>query len=304
MPPPHSTKRSVSTLPFCFSYPLTYTNSRWTRQQLLRNLEVRHTTSITLLFSYLSQILGNLSTPLSPNLPPSPPASRASSPAPPLKRKLDAPSDQDHPKRPRTSSLLSDRPQPHHVPHPLPPPPHLRPPVVYNARNEPCEDGEVREEPVVASSSRLPPAPPPPTTAPVVIPTTTVPIRRPKRGKPTHRYFDSLHDKYHNHGRMLKYSGDARFWSTYPSTHREYRPLLDPPPLNSPYHIHGGLIARLELVDALVCFTYSIWNKDYSRRSCNRDTWGTIEAFLGWCKQKWQAEEGMIDAEKAFIGLM
>jgi hypothetical protein len=196
------------------------------------------------------------------------------------------------------------------VPSSLPPhPPHLRTanhntPVVYNARNEPSEDGEVREEPVVASSSRLPPAPPPPTTSPVAIPTTTVPIRRPKRGKPTHRYFDGLHDKYHNHGRMLKYSGDARFWSTYPSSHREYRPLLDPPPPNSSYHIHGGLIARLELVDALVCFTYSIWNKDYSRRSCNRDTWGTIEAFLGWCKQKWQAEEGMIDAEKAFIGLM
>lgn len=273
----------------------TTTKRRWTKQQLLRNLE----------------ILGTLGTPLSPNLPPSPPASRPASPAPPLKRKLDPPSDLEHTKRPRTSSSLSDRFQSHplhHSPHSLPPPPHLRPsnlsPLPYNARNEPCEDGEVREEPVVASSSRLPLPPPPPTSAPVALSTTAVPIRRPKRGKPTHRYFDSLHDKYHNHGRMLKYSGDARFWSTYPSTHREYRPLLDPPPPNSPYHIHGGLIARLELVDALVCFTYSIWNKDYSRRSCNRDTWGTIEAFLGWCKQKWQAEEGMIDAEKAFIGLI
>ena len=260
--------------------------------------------------SYPFQILGHLSAPLSPNLPPSPPASRPASPPPPLKRKLDPHSDQEHSKRPRTSSLLSDRPHPnqlHHSSHP-PPAPHSRAPnyssAAYNARNEPCEDGEVREEPVAASSSRMPPAPAPPAAAPVALPTTAVPIRRPKRGKPTHRYFDSLHDKYHNHGRMLKYSGDARFWSTYPSTHKEYRPLLDPPPPNSSYHIHGGLIARLELVDALVCFTYSIWNKDYSRRSCNRDTWGTIEAFLGWCKQKWQAEEGMIDAEKAFIGLM
>lgn len=131
-----------------------------------------------------------------------------------------------------------------------------------------------------------------------------MPIRRPRKGKPSLRHFDNLHDKYHSAGRMLKYSGDARFWSTYSATHREYRPLPDPPPPGSSYHKHGGLIARLELVDALVCFTYSIWNRDYSRRSCNSDTWGTIEAFLGWCKQKWQAEEGISDAEKAFLGLI
>lgn len=165
-------------------------------------------------------------------------------------------------------------------------------------RTEPCEDGEVREEPMVASSSRLPPAP-----VAAVAPN-MVPIRRPKRGKTDYRHHDALHDKYHIAGRKLKYSGDARFWSTYPVTHREYRPLLDPPPPNSPYHKHGGLIARLELVDALVCFTFAIWNKDYGRKNCNRYTWRTIEAFLSWCKAKWQAEEGMIDAEKAFIGLM
>ncbi|KAJ3480237.1 hypothetical protein NLJ89_g12293 [Agrocybe chaxingu] len=103
---------------------------------------------------------------------------------------------------------------------------------------------------------------------------------------------------------MLKYSGDARFWSTYPPGHREYRALPDPPPPTSPYHKHGGVIARLELLDALVCFTYSIWNRDYSRRACVRDTWKTIEAFLVWCKQKWHVEEGINDAEKAFLGLI
>jgi hypothetical protein len=103
---------------------------------------------------------------------------------------------------------------------------------------------------------------------------------------------------------MLKYSGDARFWSTYPPAHKEYRALADPPALNSSYYKHGGLIARLELLDALVCFTYSIWNRDHCRRTCNRETWYTIEAFLVWCKQKWQAEEGINDAEKAFLGLM
>lgn len=249
------------------------------------------------------QILGNLAAPLPPTLPPSPPASRSSSPAPgSSKRKSDATIDHEPVKRPRTSSV-SERPHHHHHHHlpPAPPPAqHLRAPQpnpAYVVRSEPCEDGEVREEPPVASSSH---------TTPVVMapPPTTVPIRRPKRGKPSIRHFDSLHDKYHNAGRMLKYSGDARFWSTYPATHREYRPLLEPPSSSSPYHKHGGLIARLELVDALVCFTYSIWNKDYSRRSCNRETWATIEAFLAWCKQKWQAEEGIHDAEKAFLGLM
>jgi hypothetical protein len=114
-----------------------------------------------------------------------------------------------------------------------------------------------------------------------------------------------MHDIYHKYGRMLKYSGDARFWSTYPATHKEYRPLANPPPPNSPYHKHGGLIARLELVDALVCFTYSLWSKDFSRKSCFRETWATIEAFLGWCKNKWIAELDTIgDREKALLGLM
>ncbi|KAJ2925139.1 hypothetical protein H1R20_g11966, partial [Candolleomyces eurysporus] len=158
------------------------------------------------------------------------------------------------------------------------------------------EEGEVREEPSVPVQAPSIPAPPKAAL--------DVPIRRPKRGKLGLRHFDNLHDIYHSQGRMLKYSGDARFWSTYPPTHREYRPLADPPPPNSPYHKHGGLIARLELVDALICFTYSIWNRDYGRRACNKETWATIEAFLIWCKQKWQAEEGINDAEKAFIGLI
>lgn len=131
-----------------------------------------------------------------------------------------------------------------------------------------------------------------------------VPIRRPKKGKLPQAYFDALHDKYHRAGRVLKYSGDARWWSTYSPTHREYRPLPNPPPPSSSYHKHGGLIARLELLDALICFTYSIWTKEFHRRHCNTETWSTIEAFLVWCKQKWQTEEGTSDAERAFLGLM
>ena len=131
-----------------------------------------------------------------------------------------------------------------------------------------------------------------------------VPVRRPRRGRPLHTVFDQLHDQYHRYGRLLKYSGDRRIWSTYPSTHKEYCPLADPPATNSPYHKFGPLIARLELIDALVCFAYSIWNRDYHRRTCSRDTWGTIEAFLAWCKHKWSGEDTIGDREKAFIGLM
>lgn len=258
---------------------------------------------------------------LPPTLPPSPPASRATSPARSQnKRKSEPSSDQEHAKRPRTASF-SDRPQHithpqppthyrhqpqhQHQPHPPPaplPPIHLRLPSsvpIHNPKSDPCEDGEVREESAVASSSRGSAA-----TASVLFPPSLTPIRRPKRGKLPPNHHDLLHDKYHAAGRKLKYSGDSRFWSTYSSSHKEYRPLADPPPPGSLYHKHGGLIARLELVDALVCFTYALWNRDYSRKDCNNATWGTIEAFLAWCKQKWTAEEGINDAEKAFVGLM
>ncbi|KAJ7446189.1 hypothetical protein B0H11DRAFT_2249012 [Mycena galericulata] len=211
------------------------------------------------------QLIGELPTPLPPTLPPSPPASRSASPNPPQKRKA-APIPATEPnKRPRT---------------------------------DPAEEGELREDPG-------PPAPPPTITAPPSIATVSaVPVRRPRAGKISIRQCETLHNKYHSAGRMLKYSGDARFWSTYPPSHKEYRALADPPPPNSSYYKHGGLIARLELIDALVCFTYSIWNRDYCRRACNSQTWYTIEAFLVWCKQKWQAEESTPDAEKAFLGLI
>ena len=262
--------------------------------------ESRSMSAVHRAYSHLNslQLIGDLGAPLPPTLPPSPPASRAASPAG-LKRKHDPSSDHDAVKRPRTTvnqdrsppqSHPPSQPQDHFQPPPPPPPsarqsaptPHIPP------RSEPCEDGEVQEEP-----AGVPP-----------VPSVDVPIRRPKKGKPSVRHFDDLHTKYHQAGRVLKYSGDARLWSAYPPSHREYRPLHDPPPPNSPYHKHGGLIARLELLDALICFTYSIWSRDYGRGQCYVETWTTIEAFLGWCKQKWHVEEGTSDAERAFLGLM
>ncbi|KAF9501803.1 hypothetical protein BDN71DRAFT_1500823 [Pleurotus eryngii] len=283
---------------------------RWTRDQLLRNLE----------------ILGPLSDPLPPALPPSPPASRSASPAPPLKRKSDFLGDHnDSVKRPRTAERnghsIPERPSQHQhrsssstsSPNAQAPTPRSNHPPIA----EPCEDGEVREEAesvastsVAASAtasvpihSRSPPAVSAPTADPDPISSFT-PIHRPRRGRPSPTYTDELHDKYHKYGRMLKYSGDARFWSTYPSTHKEYRPLPNPPPPNSPYHKHGGLVARLELLDALVCFTYSTWTKDHGRRTCDLNTWATMDPFLKWCKHKWSAEDGYNDAERALQGLI
>ena len=115
--------------------------------------------------------------------------------------------------------------------------------------------------------------------------------------------FDELYDKYHGYGRMLKYSGDRRLLSTFHTKNPTYIALPDPPPPQSPYHKYGNLIARLELIDALVDFVYAIWAKDYSRKR-SRGNWSSIEAFLVYCKRKWQVEDGADEREKALSGLM
>ncbi|KAN0090819.1 hypothetical protein V8E55_004385 [Tylopilus felleus] len=257
---------------------------KWTRDQLLKSLE----------------ILGPLSHPLPPDLPPSPPSSRSNSPGPPPpKRKHDPAQEFDPTKRQRTThhpDALSLH--PHHYHHTQPPPPALHrssnQPPTFNLRSEPSEDGEVRED-LAAVPSR--------TAAPPILPS-FVPVRRPRRGKISQLDFDAIHQKYHHAGRLLKFSGDARFWSTYPSSHKEYRPLSHPPSPNSQYHKYGAIIARLELVDALVCFAYSLWIKDYSKKACFHETWVTIEAFLGWCKNKWTTEDTFGEREKALLGLI
>lgn len=243
------------------------------------------------------KILGPLSAPPAPELPPSPPVSRSSSPAPGTKRKAPV-NDSDHNKRPRIGGVV-DRSSHHQRPAPMPLASHQSrtstPATQFNSRSEPAEDGEVREEASTPPSRLLPSA---------AVLATSVPIRRPRRERPGHSHFDELHRKYYEIGRAFKFSGDARFWSTYPANHKEYRPLPNPPPANSAYHKYGGLIARLELVDALVCFTYSIWSKEYGRRACIPETWQTAQAFLSWCKAKWDTQDTIGDREIAFLGLM
>ncbi|KXN85320.1 hypothetical protein AN958_11420 [Leucoagaricus sp. SymC.cos] len=257
-------KRCVSAFPASRS--THRSRRRWTRDQLLQSLE----------------FLSNIPSPHSHTLPLSPPCSRPTSPAPGNKRKSDSVMDSENSKRPRTSSV-SERHHQHQPPpsshsHPLAQSPSVQsqPPVHFRSsntnpvtasRSEPCEDGEVREDPPPPRGSAADCALPP---------TNVVPIRRPKCGRSSIQHFDHLHDKYHQAGRTLKYSGDARFWSTYPPTHKEYRPLADPPPVNSLYHKHGettvaGHVPRI---------------------------------FLSWCKSKWLAQDAINEGEKAFIGLI
>lgn len=79
--------------------------------------------------------------------------------------------------------------------------------------------------------------------------------------------------------------------------------MPNPPHPSSPYHKYGHLIARLELVDSLLCFAYALWNKDYCRRVCNRSNWASIEGLLSFCKREWALED-TDDREKAFLGLV
>ena len=253
--------------------------SKLTRDQLVRNLQVVHSVHPVLSLLNISQrlqILGTLSAPLPPELPISPPMSRSPSPSPPNKRKLPATSDSEKPKRPRT----------------LPPRP---------LKAEPTEDGELWED--HPSSSPAEPIQPPIATTQAAS-SATVPVRRPRRGRGDAVRAIETKEKYHAYGKILKYSGDARFWSTYPPNHRHHRPLANPPPVGSPYHKNGNLIARLELVDALVSFAYSIWSNEYFHNDCVSDTWGNISEFLAWCKSKWSSEDTQGEQEKAFLGLV
>ncbi|KAJ3791031.1 hypothetical protein GGU11DRAFT_753955 [Lentinula aff. detonsa] len=253
----------------------------FSRQQLLQHLA----------------LLNTMPSPLPPTLPPSPPASRSASPVPgpsvqSAKRKSEITLDIDRSKRSRTESIVST----HRVSQPSP--------IHHLPRSELAEDGEVAEEPSLVSH----PAQSRATT--IHIPSdpsanSFVPIRRPKRGhQHTIQLIPTLHEKYHQAGRKLKYSGDARFWSTYPPSHKEYRPIPNAPPPNSLYHIHGGMVAKLELMEALVMFVYSSWCKEYGRGAIYPDSWLSMEGFIKWCKAKWKPEEGSSDAEKAFHGLI
>ncbi|EMD32060.1 hypothetical protein CERSUDRAFT_108989 [Gelatoporia subvermispora B] len=256
------------------------------------------------------ETLGTLQPP--PTLP-SPPASRSGSPQPGTKRRPPADIERGQTKKPRTSVAAPSQP---------------RPPVVTTyLRSEPSEEGELHEDPPAPAPVPAPapgpapaPAPAPASAsapAPVAAPPTTpvyrnpppqapldVPVRRPRRGRPTSQYWDELSNKFHLHGRALKYSGTARIWSTYPTTHKDYHPLTDPPPVGSMYHKYGHLIARLELLDALSCFAYGFWCRDMQRGARNLHSWRSITGYLGYCRERWASEDITDECERAFLGLV
>ncbi|EIN11563.1 hypothetical protein PUNSTDRAFT_141891 [Punctularia strigosozonata HHB-11173 SS5] len=265
--------------------PARHKKRRFTREQLLEHIE----------------ILGAISAPLPPTLPPSPPASRTSSPAPGSKRKhaSDPDKDADKPKRPRTTipngAAPTDRPrqsQPQHRP--------------TNLRTDSAEDGEVRDD-----------APRPSTTtaatttataaAAISSPPSTnalAPIRRPRRGKFDKARVDTMYQNLYGAARLLKYSSEARLHSTYPVSAPEHKPLPNPPPPDSTYHQHGGMIARLEGLDALICFTYASWARDMLRKGCDRKAWEGVLGLMGWWTSRWAPSDSVGERERALLGVI
>ncbi|KAI0071723.1 hypothetical protein K474DRAFT_1668713, partial [Panus rudis PR-1116 ss-1] len=118
---------------------------------------------------------------------------------------------------------------------------------------------------------------------------TSLPVRRPRRGKQSQAYFEALHDKYHAWGRRFKFSGERRMWSSYLPSHPKFIRLRKPPPPGSMYHKHGNVIARLELLTSLICFTYALWCKDVGKGHCNVNSWISWEPFRDMVKQEWMA---------------
>lgn len=130
-----------------------------------------------------------------------------------------------------------------------------------------------------------------------------MPVRRPRRGKQTREDYEQYYEKYHSRARILKYSGERRFQSTYPPHHKQYSPHPDPPAPGTPYHTHGGLMSRLELMEALLHFVFALWCRDYAVDGCQSKNWNSVTSFLAFCKQKWK-QENTGARESAFEGLM
>ena len=116
-------------------------------------------------------------------------------------------------------------------------------------------------------------------------------------------YFGQLYDKHYPTARALKYSGTARIFSTVRPNSDYYRPLTNPPPVNSSYHKYGNLIGRLELLEALLHFAYAFWAKDLYRGRIGRSEWGSMTPIVQMCKMHWK-KDAADDREKILMGLM
>lgn len=226
---------------------------------------------------------------------PSPPASRSASPERGVssgsKRKLikieyDEPPVPDHAKRPRYSSV-ADPGQPHAS----------------------TSAAAAVASSAAASSSALPQPPakaePAATISVPGLDVKSLPIRRSRRGASGDRTpWADTKTKYFQDARRLKYSGHERLWSSLPPSHKSYKPAKNPPPTNSPYHVHAGLVSRLELVDGVVCFMYSFWLSDHFAGICDKKTWHSMKGYLDTTLHRWYEDKPRDERERAFIGLL
>ncbi|KAI0675057.1 hypothetical protein C8Q78DRAFT_518222 [Trametes maxima] len=131
-----------------------------------------------------------------------------------------------------------------------------------------------------------------------------MPVRRPRRGDNIpNSEWDAIYEECFTKARKLRFSALSRVAAAHPSTHKEYKPLRNPPNSNSSYAKHSLLMARLELVDSLLHFVYGLWCKDYSVRTCYRASWRTVGEYLQLTRRK-LTSEAHDDREKAFIGLL
>ncbi|KAI0730195.1 hypothetical protein C8Q72DRAFT_776575 [Fomitopsis betulina] len=112
-----------------------------------------------------------------------------------------------------------------------------------------------------------------------------------------------MYTKYQAEGVRLKYSAKARIDSTYPSTDSRFRALSNPPPAGTAYHKFGHLMARLEYLDALLCFTYALWCIDMANAACFRQNWPLVLKLVEQVKAQWRNDDGE-DWERAFHGVI
>ncbi|CAL1707883.1 unnamed protein product [Somion occarium] len=257
------------------------------------------------------QILGHPGTPLPPALL-TPPPSRSTSPALGGKRKSESEAQPASHKRPRLSPAETlQRPQ-----NQTSSSSHSRLTPSQTLRSDPSEEGELREDlPQVSGSSSG-------HNDSDVILNANLPIRRPRRGVLDESYFQNLQRKYEKLGHEFRASAVNRLRSVYPPSHPEYRALSNPPPVNSSYHTHGALIARLEWLDSLLCFSYSTYGLDtiwlgriHAAPESERDTirgnykqvstqaWDNFASVLKQCKSHWQPTVTTEEHERMLYGL-
>jgi hypothetical protein len=128
--------------------------------------------------------------------------------------------------------------------------------------------------------------------------TAFVPVRRLRlQQRPGRVEMDNRHHRFYNEARALKYSGTSRLSSTYPRNHKHHISLPTPPPEGSPYYTHAVVLARLELVDAMISFCYAMWCRS-SPTNPNRPCfdWCQLNDYMQWLKST------VADHEADFVG--